>query len=195
MKYTKQAKNAVTMLAALWLTCIVSSCEKAENLYSNYRAYFRYNPVSAKPNLHRACTSLGEFCSITYPVGANKYVIDSPSSSVDDYITPTALEGYHNFRLGVGGGLIVGLPVIPNMMEAESKIVCYDLCCSNCHINNSTYKHLTLGVAGTANCPSCQRNYDLNNQGFITEGAPGRSLYRYYVSYYPPSQTLTINNN
>ena len=194
MKYTKQAKNAVTMLAALWLTCIVSSCEKAENLYSNYWAYFRYNPVSAKPNLHRACTSLGEFCSITYPVGANKYVIDSPSSSVDDYITPTALEGYRNFRLGVGGGLIVGIPMIPEMLEQENQITCYDLCCPNCYQEYSIQKRMELHVGGISTCTSCQRSYDLNNQGIVAKGNGGRSLFRYYVHYYAPNQTLVVDN-
>jgi hypothetical protein len=29
----------------------------------------------------------------------------------------------------------------------------------------------------------------------ISKGEAGRSLFRYYVHYYAPTQTLTINNN
>ena len=109
------------MLVVLVATGIVSSCEKAENRYSGYRAYFKYAPVSAKPNLYRACTSLGEFCSITYPPGVN-YVIKSPSTpSAVDYIQRTALQGYQGFVLGVGGGLIVGMPTIPAFCTAWAK--------------------------------------------------------------------------
>ena len=194
MKLISRHTYTMLMLIAIAAIGIICSCEKAENLYSIYRAYFRYNPVSAQPNLFRACTSLGEFCSITYPIGANSYVVKSPSNSSIDYIPRTAVQGYQNFILGVGGGLIVGLPIIPEMMEEESHITCYDLCCPNCYVNSGLCKHLTLHTSGTATCPLCLRKYDMNNLGIITAGDAGRSLFRYYASYYSPSQTLTIDN-
>ena len=39
------------------------------------------------------------------------------------------------------------------------------------------------------------RVYDLNSQGIVSKGDPGRSLFRYYVHYYALTQNLTINNN
>lgn len=185
----------MVMLVVFMTTGILSSCEKADNRYSAYRAYFRYNPVSAKPNLFRACTSLGEFCSITYPPGVN-YVIKSPSTSSSvDYIARTALQGYQGFVLGIGGGLVVGMPVLPEMLEQESRVVCYDLCCPNCYQDYHILKQMALYVGGLASCSSCQRSYDLNNQGIVSKGDAGRSLFRYYVDYYSPTQTLTVSNN
>lgn len=195
MKLYKRIKLFLTMLVVVIATGILFSCEEADSKYSTYRAYFKYTPVSAKPNLFRACTSLGEFCSITYPPGIN-YVIKSPSTpSAVDYIQRTALQGYQGFVLGVGGGLIVGMPSIPEMLAQESQVTCYDLCCSNCYQNYHILKQLELHVGGFATCSSCQRSYDLNNQGMISKGEVGRSLFRYYVHYYAPTQTLTINNN
>lgn len=185
----------MVMLVVFMATGILSSCEKADNRYSAYRAYFRYNPVSAKPNLFRACTSLGEFCSITYPPGVN-YVVKSPSTSSSvDYIARTALQGYQGFVLGIGGGLVVGMPVLPEMLEQESRVVCYDLCCPNCYQDYHILKQMALYVGGLASCSSCQRSYDLNNQGIVSKGDAGRSLFRYYVDYYSPTQTLTVSNN
>ena len=185
----------MVMLVVFMATGILSSCEKADNRYSAYRAYFRYNPVSAKPNLFRACTSLGEFCSITYPPGVN-YVIKSPSTSSSvDYIARTALQGYQGFVLGIGGGLVVGMPVLPEMLEQESRVVCYDLCCPNCYQDYHILRQMALYVGGLASCSSCQRSYDLNNQGIVSKGDAGRSLFRYYVDYYSPTQTLTVSNN
>ena len=184
------------VLVALAVTGILSSCEKAENLYSRYYAYFRYTPVSAKPNLYRACTSLGEFCSITYPPGAaQNYVVKSPSTSSNvDYIPRTALQGYQDFILGIGGGLILGMPMIPEMLEQESNVVCFDLCCSNCYQDYHIQKHLNMNLGGQASCISCGRTYDLNNMGIVSAGDAGRSLFRYYVHYHMSTQTVTVSN-
>lgn len=177
------------------LAAVMLSCGKAENMYSTYRARFSYTPVSAVPNLFRACTSPGEFCSITFPPGQS-YVIKSPSTpSSPDYITLTAIQGYRGFVLGVGSGLIVGLPNMPEMLAQESHVTSYDLCCPNCYSDYNVNRHLELHIGGTASCTSCQRHYDMNNQGIISRGNAGRSLFRYYVSYSNPTQTLTINNN
>lgn len=194
MNKSRKTKSIITMLIVFMAISIVSSCEKADNRFSTYYAYFKYNPVSAKPNLFRACTSLGEFCSITYPPGVN-YVIKSPSTaSAVDYIPRTALQGYMNFVLGLGNGLIIGMPTIPEMLAQESQVTCYDLCCPNCYHNFHILKHLNLQIGGIAMCSSCNRNYDLNNQGIVASGDAGRSLFRYYVNYYSPTQTLTVSN-
>lgn len=88
----------------------------------------------------------------------------------------------------------MGLPTIPEMLEQECKITCYDLCCSNCYQEYHIQKHMDLQIGGISTCPSCQRSYDLNNQGIIASGEAGRSLFRYYVNYYSPTQTLIVDN-
>lgn len=195
MKLHRYIYIYMVMPVVLAATAAVSSCEKAESMFSGYRAYFRFTPVSAKPNLHRACTSLGEFCSITFPIG-DKYLIKSPSTpSVTDEILPTAIQGYNGgYILGIGNGLIVGMPMIPEMLEQESQVTCYDICCPNCYQEHGIQKHTELHVGGISTCASCQRSYDLNNLGIVTKGEPGRSLFRYYAYYYQPTQTLTIDN-
>ena len=183
------------MLVVIIATSIFASCEKAENKYSDFPARFIYKPVSAAPNLFRACTSLGDFCSITFERG--NYMIKSPSTpSHVDKIQPTAIQGYQNFMLGLGGGgLIIGLPILPEMLAPESQVTCYDLSCSNCHKAYHINKRMELKAGGHAYCQSCKRTYDLNTQGIVYEGPSGRSLYRYYVHYDAASQRLTINNN
>lgn len=187
----KILRNLPCALAAV---IALASCGKADNRFSSYDARFSYSPVTAVPNLYRACTSMGEFCSITYPPG-NRYVIKSPSMpSAPDYIVRTAIQGYQEFILGLGGGLIIGLPNMPEMLEQESHVTCYDMCCPNCYKSFNTLKQLELRTDGTALCQSCNRTYDLNNQGIIARGDAGRSLFRYYVHYNSFSQTLTVNN-
>ena len=191
---TRLLKTLYTMLVVTMATGIVSSCEKADNRYSHFEAYFTYQPVSAKPNLYRSCTSLGEFCSITFPPGQN-YVIKSPETpAATDYIPRTALNDYNRFVLGIGNGLIIGKPILPEMLEEESQVTCYDLCCPNCYQNYHILKQLNLQTSGKAKCSSCLRIYDLNNQGIVVNGDAGRSLFRYYANYYSPTQKIMINN-
>ena len=187
----------IRMLAiVLVIAGIFASCQGAESMYSGFSARFTYQPVSAKPTLFRACTSLGEYCTITLPLKATSYVISSPSTPNNvDNIPLTAIQSYAKPILGLGDGLIVGLPMIPEMLESESKVVCYDLCCSNCNEKDYIRRKLQLQIGGIATCSSCKRIYDLNNQGMVTQGEYGRSLYRYYVYYEPSSQRLTVNNN
>ncbi len=173
----------------------LTACGEVENRFTNHTARFSYSPVSAVPNLYRACTSLGEFCSITYPVGT-RYVIKSPSTpTAPDYIQRTALQGYQNFILGLNnGGLIIGLPSLAEMLETESRVTCYSLCCPNCYQDFNITKQLELRTGGIAQCNNCNRTYDLNNQGMVATGNKGRSLFRYYVHYAPVTQSLTVNN-
>lgn len=188
-------KRTFYILSVLAAICLfTTACGEADNRFSTYEARFSYSPVSAVPNLFRACTSMGEFCSITYPPG-NRFVVKSPSTpSAPDYIVRTAIQGYQGFILGLGGGLIIGLPNIPEMLETESHVVCYDLCCPNCYQSYNTMKQMELRTDGTALCQSCNRTYDLNNQGIVARGEAGRSLFRYYVFYSSATQSLNVNN-
>lgn len=195
MTILRYLRQNITMLMAIPVISIFSACQDSESLYCKFPAYFSYSPVTSVPTLHRACTSLGEFCTITYPPGS-KYVIQSPSTpSVTDYIERTANLNYRDFILGLGGGLIIGLPSLPEMMAQESQVVCFDLCCPNCYKDYHITKSMTLKTGGISECSSCHRIYDLNSQGIVASGDAGRSLYRYYVSYYAPSMMITVRNN
>ena len=169
------------------LSLALLSCSKAENIYSSRPVYFVCTNTNTIPQLNIALNSPGEFCAIT--VDASHFNYTSPSGS--SQTNRTALQNYQNFRLGLSG-LIVGLPNIPEPGADLPHVVCFDLACPNCFEQYSISPALTLTESGMARCRRCERNYDLNNQGIVASGTPGRALYRYRVSFMP--HTLQVVN-
>ena len=157
------------------------------DVYCNMPAKFVMENVYQAPVLYIACNSSGEFCSIT--TNGKQFIFKG--SKETSYVNMTALTGYTSFYLGLSG-LIVGLPNIPGYGQTESMVVCYDLACPNCYEDYNITKPLTLHEGGTATCKSCGRTYDLNNGGIVSDGNPGKSLFRYRVNYL--NYTLIINN-
>ena len=177
------------IIMALLPIAAFTACDKADYIYSNLRAKFVLENTYQAPALHTACNSMGEFCTIT---SNGKQFVFKGSAKEASYVNLTALNGYSGFYLGLSG-LIVGLPSIPEMGATDSKVVCFDLACSNCYEDYNITKPLTLHNDGTATCASCKRTYDLNNTGFISNGEAGRALYRYRVSYV--NYTLVVSNS
>ncbi|MBO7067602.1 MAG: hypothetical protein J6W52_02835 [Bacteroidaceae bacterium] len=173
----------LTVMAAAFTSC----SNNADYTYCNLPAKFVLENAYQAPVLYTACNSMGEFCTIT---SDGKQFIFRGSSREPSYVNITALAGYSGFYLGLSG-LIVGLPNIPEIGETASKVVCFDLACSNCYEDYNITKPLTV-KEGSATCASCKRVYDLNNTGFISKGEAGRALYRYRVSY--ANNTLVVSN-
>lgn len=183
--------KAYRIIILLLVTMVMAGCEKAENKYSNFSAHFTYTPVNSIPTLYRACTSYGEFCSITLPIGdVNRFHFTSVHGY--DVANRTAIQGYTGFILGLSG-LIVGLPNIPELGQIEPTVVCYDLCCPNCYDESYISREMELREGGYTYCARCRRTYDLNNMGVVSQGDGGRSLFRYMVFY--TGNTLAVNNN
>lgn len=180
-------KAAVPCLLLMLLAAI--ACQKAEDLYSNYPAYFVFTPVTQAPELYTALNSNGEFCTIT--PNANAYVFASPRTSTT--VQRTAVDQHVSIALGLDG-FIVGLPNIPEMGYDVPRVVCYDLCCPNCYRDLSITRRLAIQVGGLARCARCTREYDLNNSGMLRSDTTGISLFRYRVSYNSFSNTLTVSN-
>lgn len=157
--------------------------------YCGYRANFVMENVYQAPVLYTACNSMGEFCTIT--ADGNQFIFTG-SSQNSSYVNITATVHYTGFYLGLSG-LIVGLPKLSETGQTDSKVVCYDLACPNCYQDYNIVKSLTLKTDGTAICTKCNRNYDLNKFGTISNGVDGISLFRYRVSY--ANNTLNVNNN
>ncbi len=167
----------------------VCACSKAENTYSSTPAYFAYVGTNTVPQLNKALNSSGQYCTVKQD--ASHFIFTSTTGQ--DVTNREAIQNYRNFRLGLGVGLIVGLPTIPEMGADVPRVVCFDLACPNCWESDHRTLELTLHEGGTATCHrGCQRGYDLNNQGLVTTGAQGRSLYRYRVTYVP--YTLRVVN-
>ncbi len=170
-----------TLAAALLLT---AGCDKntlVSNRYSSLPARFAFSPTISVPVLHNSINSPGEWCSIR--LQGQKLIFTNPSVAQPGTWNLTALQGYTGFYLGVGNGLAVGLPNMPEIGADMPVVTCYDLCCSNCWEQYTITKPLTLHEGGEAQCTRCNRHYDLNNQGLIARGEAGKSLYRYRVFY------------
>lgn len=167
----------------------LSSCsEDVENLYSGYLARFTYKYVNTVPPLYSALNSLGVFATIQADRGTYVFKDESGNKTT---VNITAEDQNQHYYLGIAG-FMVGLPNIPELGATTSTPVCYDLACPNCYENLHIQKTLTLEVGGFASCQSCGRVYNLNNQGLVSEGDGGISLYRYRMSY--SGNTLMINN-
>ena len=80
----------------------------------------------------------------------------------------------------------------PELGSTTSLPVCYDLACPNCYSAYNISRALQLKEGGYAACVSCGRTYNLNNQGQISIGEEGVSLFRYRITY--SGNTMVINN-
>ena len=168
------------------LSLLLFSCHKAEPLYDSYPAYFVFQGTNTVPELNAAMGGMGEFCTIEDKV--SQYVFANMAGSTA--VNKTAIASYQHFHMGRGGGFIVGLPTY--IADTSPKVVCYDIVCPNCFELTAIAPHLHIISGSRAECSTCQRTYDLNNLGILAAGLPGRSLYRYSVSYNP--YTLVISN-
>jgi hypothetical protein len=54
-------------------------------------------------------------------------------------------------------------------------------------------KPLSMSSSGIATCNVCKRQYDLNNNGFISAGEEGKRLTRYRATTTGPYGVLSVN--
>ena len=173
----------------LALTACLSACESSDGIFSRLPAYFVMENVLQAPVLYTSVQSMGEFCTIR--ATGNKYEFASPTQKTPSYVNATQLSSMSGFYMGLSG-FIVGLPHIPEMGHDQSRVVCYDLACSNCYHTYNVTKRMTLQEGGYTHCTSCNRTYNLNDMGLITKGEAGNPLIRYRATY--AGHTLVINN-
>ncbi|MBP3710949.1 MAG: hypothetical protein IJ148_07260 [Bacteroidaceae bacterium] len=166
---------------ALALALALSSCssDDVNTKYSNLRARLTIENVTQAPVLFTACESMGEYCTVK---SDGQRFLFTDAAGHTSAINITALSAYNNYYLGLSG-FIVGKLTIPEIGEDFVRVVCFDLACSNCYQNYNITKPLVLQTSGYAKCNSCQRTYNLNDCGTISNGPTGRNLYRYRVSY------------
>ncbi len=174
-------------LPILSLSLMLSACQKADTLFTSLPARFTMENIYQAPVLYTACNSMGQFCTVT-DQGSSFVFSDTHNSSI---VNHTAMTDYTGFYLGLSG-FIVGLPSIPEIGQDVSRVVCFDLACSNCYHDFSVTKRLVLQDGGYAYCSSCRRTYNLNNLGIISSGEGGKALFRYRVSLL--GNTLIIAN-
>ncbi|MCD8317483.1 MAG: hypothetical protein LUC45_00865 [Paraprevotella sp.] len=159
-----------------------------QNTYSNYPAYFVCKNVMTVPQLNAAMNSLGVYATIRYD--RERFLFTDENGNTTP-VNATAIAGNASLQMGIAG-FIVGLPNIPELGSSISVPVCYDLACPNCYSSYNISRALQLKEGGYASCTSCNRIYNLNNQGQISSGDGGVSLFRYRINY--SGNTVVINN-
>ncbi len=179
-------------LLAILLTAVLGACSDSitSNKYSSYSAYYSCDHVLSLTTLYHCVTNQGMWCTITMNTAATILYFTSTTESSQENITANTY--YKKFVLGIGTGLIVGMPNIPEMGADSPVVTCYDLSCPNCWENDVVTRHMTLQESGYARCSRCQRTYNLNDQGLVSEGESGKSLYRYRVYY--SGNNLSVSN-
>lgn len=156
--------------------------------YCRLPARFTFTPVNSIQQLYTACNSMGEWCAIT--LNNNQLYFTTPSGTGQANLT--ASSSYQSPIMGLSG-FIVGLPNIPEAGTDYPVVTCYELACRNCYEEQSITPRLQLQTSGYAHCTRCQRTYNLNNTGIVSQGTAGKALYRYRVYY--SENTLAVNNN
>ena len=175
--------RAFALCAAL--VCGMTSCEKAEQTFSELPARFVETNLIACPPLYTAVNNMGQWCTIQ--AGNNTYIAKGASQSIERPLT--AMTNYQGMYLGIAG-LIIGLPNIPDTGNDLPTLKCYDLACPNCYAESHIGRALTVAFdRGTATCGRCSRVYNLNSIG---ESGEGDRLERYKVSC--NGQQLVVSN-
>ncbi len=186
-------KRIVRSTLAAVVLLLTAGCDQdtlVSNKYSSLPARFSFPYVNSQAPLNHALNGQGQWCQIR--IQNNQIIFTNPAVTQPGKWDLVALQGYTGFYLGIGNGLIVGLPNMPEMGADMPVVTCYDLCCPNCWEQNTITKPLELHESGEATCARCQRQYNLNNQGVIAKGEQGKSLYRYRVFY--NGNALSVDN-
>ena len=103
-----------------------------------------------------------------------------------------AIDTRRTLIMGQNNGIIVGY----GTLNTPPIFYAYDLECPNCFDPNAIpvkSKPLSISTNGIATCSVCHRQYDLNNNGFISSGEGGNKLTRYHANTTGPFGVLAVN--
>lgn len=176
---------------------LFSSCSDSEYEYSSYPCYFVFNNTASRsPQLSTATnpSSPGIFCHIWV---SGKYFIFETNTDLGnpDRVAFTAIDDQTSLNLGVynESGIIVGYGNLNN----PATFYAYDNLCPNCYKESNLPRYgyrLTMDTAGKAKCSNCNRQYDMNNGGIISNGSGGDKLIRYRSNTTGPQGILSVVN-
>lgn len=173
----------------LALILLLAACSGSDlnTTYCNMPARLTIENVQQAPVLFTACESMDQFCTVTSD--GQRFLFTNAAGKTD----PINIMAINSYYLGVNG-FIVGKPSIPEMGKDVPQVVCFDRVCPNCYTdsNYAITKDVTFSSIGYAKCKGCDRTYNLMDRGIVSNGQPGRALYRYRVSYI--GNALVINN-
>lgn len=186
-------KAFFSFLCALLLGLMSGCTNDVVSVYAPHPAFLRYAPVPTAPPLLSALNSPGQWCSITYT--QLQYTISAPGHT--SITTPrTALDAYGRPRSIAG--FIVGTPSLPES-TGQHEARAYDLVCPSCYRSASISRPLVLSAATPerADCPRCQRRYNLGTgaqENAPTDNQSNAPLYRYRLAYNAAQGVLVVQN-
>lgn len=186
-------KAFFSFLCALLLGLMSACTNDVVSVYAPHPAFLRYAPVPTAPPLLSALNSPGQWCSITYT--HLQYTIAAPGHT--SITTPrTALDAYGRPRSIAG--FIVGTPSLPES-TGQHEARAYDLVCPSCYRSAAISRPLVLSAATPerADCPRCQRRYNLGTgaqENAPTDNQSNAPLYRYRLAYNAAQGVLVVQN-
>lgn len=186
-------KAFFSFLCALLLGLMSACTNDVVSVYAPHPAFLRYAPVPTAPPLLSALNSPGQWCSITYT--QLQYTISAPGHA--SITTPrTALDAYGRPRSIAG--FIVGTPSLPES-TGQHEARAYDLVCPSCYRSAAISRPLVLSTTTPerADCPRCQRRYNLGTgaqENAPTDNQSNAPLYRYRLAYNAAQGVLVVQN-
>ena len=183
-------------LAALTILAGLTSCGDSENEYTTKTCYFIFdNSIHTDATLAAAMnpSAPGIFCQVTMAVRSGATYYDFVNNAgVSSSKIQNAVDTRRTLILGYNNGIIVGY----GALEIPAPFYAYDRECPNCFdpsaLPMKSYP-LSMTSNGIATCGKCHRQYDMNNNGFITDGEKGKRLTRYRATTTGPFGVLVVN--
>ena len=183
-------------LLVLLACALLAACGNTENEYTVGTCYFVFdNSIHQDATLASVMNAAapGIFCTITKTVngGAESFAfINSAGQTSSKNLN--AVDKKRTLVLGYNNGIIVGFGALNNPVVFYA----FDRECPNCFDPNAIpirSKPLSVSTNGLASCAVCHRQYDLNNDGFISSGESGKRLTRYHAATTGPFGVLSVN--
>lgn len=173
-----------------------TACGDAENEFTIGACYFVFdNSVHQDATLASAMNIMapGTFCTITKTMRGGAQCFDfTNSAGQTSSKNLNAIDTKRTLILGYNDGIIVGFGTLNN----PAIFYAFDRECPNCFNPNDIpirSKPLSVSTNGQASCAVCHRQYDLNNDGFISSGDSGKRLTRYRAATTGPFGVLSVN--
>ena len=187
-------KRILFALALMALS--VTSCGDTENEFTiGVCLLVIDNATHQDPTLASAmnANAPGTFCLVKKETknGATYFTFTNNAGLSSSKIQ-NAIDQRRSSIIGYNNGIIVGFGALSN----PATFYAYDHECPNCFDPNAIpmkSRPLSMSSSGQATCAVCHRQYDLNNNGFISSGEAGKRLTRYRANTTGPFGVLSVN--